>query len=1184
MHIKSDEDSIHMATISFDIPHPLRLMNQDITVTFTNITFRLVWSFGNVMESNQAIQFNYCRFFLTKKQYNSGLGKILQLFRVDPSANLKLTFRNSHVQHINKYPRRIIILLLSDDKNDDNIDITIVNTAFVGNIIIQMSSNQNRKIFIDQSEIKNARMHINGKDNKRESWATVDIQNTVFRSERLPDQLTLMDLPQTNITNVSFFALDSSNVLLKTARCENLVIMNSELKNGRLHAITGTSIDIQRTKFMASHLFLISLDTVIMSGITANESLIKNDMISQQIINNSKFLQSSVEIYKLDMINIEKVSFAGAYSDYALRMINCSDVKLSKSQLSKSSVRFEFSNVKLETTTFKETSGKNGGAIYNDGSNLNVSNVIFVNSQAEYQGGAIYNTKSGAPFLLKDTQFKISQFKNPAIFGTAIYSEGPMLFENVSFDITSPTNSPVIYLKTKSNDFLTCNDVTAVLGNFDFSCPLNHEIKIDFSETTVLDRCGGSLYEFFSIKCMQCQHGTYNLNRTSIKKIGNKTLPQKVESTCRQCPEQIVRRYFLEATDDASNSTIFPATRTSDLPDTCSKKTVYIVNNSLPIIQPKSNPCTNNRTGKFCRLCSEQFSTGLFTEKCVDKRDERNYPKMNFWIVYIVLTVLYAVILMYIKEIIVLINIKGMYLEIKKLFKTLFVPYDADDFFYDDNQVKNIPDVINEEFDMVEVNHQQIEMTPLNFNIGTVTAVIKIVFFFYQVETLLRTTRPSKLEKEIFIYSMLRDTVSSLLSLRISYSVDRFVSIPKANLNEIEKEFIRDCALLFFMIPVALFILFYLLIASCKSSKKRSNNTNQQSAAAPQKRKAEKVQGYMEDIQSNSLLSENENLHQKPQDEDQQTVLSSNKGDPVPSPPPNPIRHPIKKYFDRIDGKVPIYVWMPLSYRIKCFVVMIVILTYLPVSVFFFRLIYCIRDGDEYFLLMQPTVSCFNGFQFIAFGFVLLWVIPFPFALYVLSKMQYTCKIVPREFITALIFPPILLYYCFRNRICGIRRSCNIKDAMLAKHLLMILYECFRLQKNDRRYDVMWEVIFVARKLLLVIVAVCCPNRMKLFVMLIFLLLFLLHHIRMKPFSNPTMNGLESISLSLLSILCLFNIFWSIPPVASNHSSALYDHVIQNILLHIEYIILCFPIIFIVLFLLVAFVCFICNKTCCRNR
>lgn len=278
---------------------------------------------------------------------------------------------------------------------------------------------------------------------------------------------------------------------------------------------------------------------------------------------------------------------------------------------------------------------------------------------------------------------------------------------------------------------------------------------------------------------------------------------------------------------------------------------------------------------------------------------------------------------------------------------------------------------------------------------------------------------------------------------------------------------------------------------------------------------------------------------------------------------------------------------MPLSYRVKCFVLLVTVLGYLPISVFLFRSIYCVNDGQQYFLVMQPTVSCFNGYNVVAFGLVLLWAIPFPLALYVLSKMQYTCKIVPREFFTALFFPPFLIYYFFRNRLCGHRRSCDVTNAMTAKHLLMVLYECFRLQKNDRRYDVMWEVIFVLRKLLLVVIAVCSPNQMRLYLMLIFLLLFLLHHIRMKPFSNPTMNGLESISLSVLCMLCVFNIFWTQQQtVAStaNENAAFHNHVTQLVLLHIEYIILCFPVILIVVFLLVALVCFICNRTCCRNR
>ena len=152
-----------------------------------------------------------------------------------------------------------------------------------------------------------------------------------------------------------------------------------------------------------------------------------------------------------------------------------------------------------------------------------------------------------------------------------------------------------------------------------------------------------------------------------------------------------------------------------------------------------------------------------------------------------------------------------------------------------------------------------------------------------------------------------------------------------------------------------------------------------------------------------------------------------------------------------------------------------------------------------------------------------------------------------------------------------------MEDAMLAKHILMVLYECFRLQRRDTRYDVLWEVVYIIRKLLIVVAAVCCPVDMRLYVVLLLLIAFLLHHIKEKPYSNSTMNWVEAVSIATLCVLCTFNIFWTY------QNDIVEGRLTQLVILHVEYIILCFPIIFTVLFLITALLCFIFNKTCCKG-
>ena len=89
---------------------------------------------------------------------------------------------------------------------------------------------------------------------------------------------------------------------------------------------------------------------------------------------------------------------------------------------------------------------------------------------------------------------------------------------------------------------------------------------------------------------------------------------------------------------------------------------------------------------------------------------------------------------------------------------------------------------------------------------------------------------------------------------------------------------------------------------------------------------------------------------------------------------------------------------------------------------------------------------------------IAFWVVPFPLAVFFGSKLQYTCNISPNEFFVILFCPPTSVFFYLRARLSQYRRTIKRPDAILAKHMLMTLYESFRLQKVDKRFDVMWYV------------------------------------------------------------------------------------------------------------------------------
>ena len=144
----------------------------------------------------------------------------------------------------------------------------------------------------------------------------------------------------------------------------------------------------------------------------------------------------------------------------------------------------------------------------------------------------------------------------------------------------------------------------------------------------------------------------------------------------------------------------------------------------------------------------------------------------------------------------------------------------------------------------------------------------------------------------------------------------------------------------------------------------------------------------------------------------------------------------------------------------------------------------------------------------------------------------------------------------------------------MAKHLLMTLYESFRLQKKDRRFDVMWDVAFLARKLVLMVLVVFSPNGIALYLVGAFLVFCILLQLKIKPFSRDLTNRLEFLSLVTLCFLTVANIFWE-------KQNTCVDDTLMSVFrvffVYAEYVIICAPFLVAIfsvpLAYLLAFVC-----------
>ena len=93
---------------------------------------------------------------------------------------------------------------------------------------------------------------------------------------------------------------------------------------------------------------------------------------------------------------------------------------------------------------------------------------------------------------------------------------------------------------------------------------------------------------------------------------------------------------------------------------------------------------------------------------------------------------------------------------------------------------------------------------------------------------------------------------------------------------------------------------------------------------------------------------------------------------------------------------------------------------------------------------------------------------------------------------------------------------------------------------QDKAYRLPWETVLIGRRLVLIVIKTFVINTFhRLCLMQFFMNLFIVHHIYARPFSNNSLNKIETISLSMLSIICFLNL---IPAYNYAYPVHNYDH------------------------------------------
>ena len=77
---------------------------------------------------------------------------------------------------------------------------------------------------------------------------------------------------------------------------------------------------------------------------------------------------------------------------------------------------------------------------------------------------------------------------------------------------------------------------------------------------------------------------------------------------------------------------------------------------------------------------------------------------------------------------------------------------------------------------------------------------------------------------------------------------------------------------------------------------------------------------------------------------------------------------------------------------------------------------------------------------------------------------------------------------------------------------------------KNNNYKLPWEAVLIARRLILIIMRTFINNvLLRQYLMQVSMILFAFHHIYVQPYSTKVLNNIETLSLLMLTVICIIN-------------------------------------------------------------
>ncbi|XP_068762692.1 uncharacterized protein [Montipora capricornis] len=191
------------------------------------------------------------------------------------------------------------------------------------------------------------------------------------------------------------------------------------------------------------------------------------------------------------------------------------------------------------------------------------------------------------------------------------------------------------------------------------------------------------------------------------------------------------------------------------------------------------------------------------------------------------------------------------------------------------------------------------------------------------------------------------------------------------------------------------------------------------------------------------------------------------------------------------------------------------------------KLMHCVPMGLSWRLFIDGNIQCWQWWQYILIGFVMVFVIPLILVLFWGSLMLAKDKVSAKKFLIACAFPlPCLVLWlvrhCRKSENEDVPFIWNLEDA---EEIKKVLHEAFREPSGNDSGTLYWESILTGRRFILLTIHTFVTDSVTRFITLdMACIMILVHHLSLRPFRDLKANIFETISLLSLVAICTFSL------------------------------------------------------------